>query len=88
MSAAIGAEFHALNQDIVAVKPVESGSVLPQTEDGALLARATGQKSPRSALIRLQTLAHLPRLTRRASHLLVNVLREVKDIVAKRLCFG
>jgi dethiobiotin synthetase len=40
---------------VVAVKPVETGCSGPadETEDGVLLARATGQREPREALLRL-----------------------------------
>jgi dethiobiotin synthetase len=47
--------WRALGHAVVALKPVESGvsTLLPEEEDGARLARATGQESPRRALYRL-----------------------------------
>jgi dethiobiotin synthetase len=41
-----------LGQRVLAVKPVEVGCDSASSEDGALLAAATGQSAPRSALIR------------------------------------
>jgi len=53
----IGAVFREMGQNIRAVKPIESGvrELTPDREDGALLAKSTGQQSPTSALIRLET---------------------------------
>ena len=57
MGIAIGAAFRGFGENIRAIKPIESGvrELTFETEDGALLAQSTGQDSPQSALIRLET---------------------------------
>lgn len=56
VTCAIVAALRDLGQQVVAVKPIETGvSEEPSpAEDGALLAAATGQTGPKRALIRLQ----------------------------------
>jgi dethiobiotin synthetase len=55
VAAALGRELARRGRRVIAVKPVESGcgAETVATEDGAVLAEATGQSSPRSALLRL-----------------------------------
>src|SRR4051812_12045530 len=51
---ALGRALSAMNRRVVAIKPVETGcgNRSAEAEDGALLAAATGQSEPRSALHR------------------------------------
>lgn len=55
VSRALAHSLRAAGRRVVAIKPVETGCVDPAGpwEDGALLAAATGQTSPRTALRRL-----------------------------------
>lgn len=55
VSCALARALRATGQQVVAVKPIETGIVEPPRpdEDGALLAEASGQAGPRRALIRL-----------------------------------
>jgi dethiobiotin synthetase len=52
---AVAGALRAAGQQVVAVKPIETGCTEPPSpeEDGALLAEATGQAGPRRALVRL-----------------------------------
>lgn len=52
---AVAAGLVARRQDVVAIKPAESGCRDTDDEDGRLLAAATGQKEPTEALVRLKT---------------------------------
>jgi dethiobiotin synthetase len=57
VTAAVARALVKAGQRVVAIKPVETGcgpTISPE-EDGAVLAAATGQAEPRSALIRLRT---------------------------------
>jgi dethiobiotin synthase len=55
ISAALARALTQAGQQVVAVKPIETGcrEPPPPDEDGALLAAATGQAGPRRALVRL-----------------------------------
>jgi dethiobiotin synthetase len=55
VSAALARALKAAGQQVVAVKPIETGCGEPPTpdEDGARLAEASGQAGPRRALVRL-----------------------------------
>lgn len=56
VAAGLARALQARGADVVAIKPVESGTdAEPQPgEDGAILARAAGQDSPQAALVRLR----------------------------------
>jgi dethiobiotin synthetase len=55
ISASLARALRLAGQQVIAVKPIETGITDPPSagEDGALLAEATGQAGPRRALVRL-----------------------------------
>ncbi len=55
ISASLARALRLAGQQVIAVKPIETGITEPPApgEDGALLAEATGQAGPRRAMIRL-----------------------------------
>lgn len=55
VSASLARALKQARQQVIAVKPIETGITDPPSpqEDGALLAEATGQAGPRRALVRL-----------------------------------
>jgi len=57
VAAALGRALASRGRRVVAIKPIESGcdDASTLTEDGVLLAEATGQSAPRAALLRLKT---------------------------------
>lgn len=55
ITAALGAALRAQGRSVVAIKPVESGVEGNPSEDGRLIAEATGQGAPLEALTRLST---------------------------------
>jgi dethiobiotin synthetase len=55
VTAALGHALTLCKVDIVAIKPVESGTDLGLIQDGVLLAQATGQTAPTQALTLLKT---------------------------------
>lgn len=57
VGARLAAALSSRGLAVVAVKPAETGAgdAIDPAEDGAQLARATGQRAPRAALVRLRT---------------------------------
>ena len=55
VTCAVARALRAAGQQVIAVKPIETGCTedVRPTEDGVLLAEATGQTGPRRALVRL-----------------------------------
>src|SRR5262245_47634954 len=55
VSCALIRALRAVGQQVIAVKPIETGTSEPPRadEDGALLAEAAGQAGPKRALVRL-----------------------------------